>query len=44
MLVASTADQVLAKETSLQDAVDLLWEHPQVRAELVQLLVELDAR
>ncbi|MBB2989657.1 superfamily II DNA or RNA helicase/HKD family nuclease [Mycolicibacterium iranicum] len=44
MLVASTGDQVLAKDTSLQDAVDLVWAHPQVRAELAQLLIELDAR
>jgi len=44
MLVASLGDQVLAKEHSLQDGVDLLWAHPQVRAELTQLLVELDAR
>ena len=44
MLVSSLGDQVLTKEQSLQDAVDLLWSHPQVRAELAQLLVELDDR
>ncbi|UXA18802.1 DEAD/DEAH box helicase family protein [Mycobacterium sp. SMC-4] len=44
MLVASTVDQVLTKEASLQDGVDLLWAHPQVRAELVELLLELDDR
>ena len=44
MLVSSLGDQVLTKEQSLQDAVDLLWSHPQVRAELAQLLVELDGR
>jgi superfamily II DNA or RNA helicase/HKD family nuclease len=44
MFVASIADQVLTKHTSLQDAVDLLWEHPQVRVELAQLLAELDER
>jgi superfamily II DNA or RNA helicase/HKD family nuclease len=44
MLVASLADQVLTKEQSLQEAVDLMWSHPQVRAEFVELLVELDDR
>ena len=44
MLVASLGDQVLIKDHSLQDAVALLWSHPQVRAELAQLLVELDDR
>jgi hypothetical protein len=44
MLVASVGDQVLTKEQSVQDGVDLLWAHPQVRAELQQLLIELDER
>lgn len=44
MLVVSLADQVLTKARSLQYGVDLLWSHPQVRAELSQLLVELDER
>lgn len=44
MLVVSLVDQVLTKSQSLQDAVDLLWSHPQVLAELAQLLVELDER
>ncbi len=44
MLVAALGDQVLTKAHSLQDGVDLLWAHPQVRAELAQLLVELDDR
>jgi superfamily II DNA or RNA helicase len=44
MLVASLADQVLSKEHSVQDGVDLIWNHPQIRAELTQLLVELDDR
>jgi hypothetical protein len=44
MLVASLGDQVLTKEQSLQDGLDLLWAHPQVRAELAELLVELDER
>jgi hypothetical protein len=44
MLVASLADKVLTKQQSLQDGVDMLWYHPQVRSELAQLLVELDER
>lgn len=44
MLVASLGDRVLTKEQPLQDGVDLLWSHPQVRAELAQLLLELDER
>ncbi len=44
MLVASIGDQVLKKTETVQDAVDLVWSHPQVRAELAQLLVELDER
>lgn len=44
MLVAGLGDQVLTKDDSLQDGVDLVWSHPQVRAELAQLLVELDDR
>jgi hypothetical protein len=44
MLIASLGDQVLTKEQSIQAAVDLVWSHPQVRAEFAQLLVELDDR
>ncbi|MGO9222617.1 DUF3427 domain-containing protein [Mycobacterium sp.] len=44
MLVASLGDQVLNKDNSLQDAVNLVWAHPQVRSELAQLLIELDDR
>ena len=44
MLIGSLGDQVLTKERSLQDGVNLLWSHPQVCAELAQLLVELDDR
>lgn len=44
MLVAGLGDQVLTKTQPLQDGVRLLWTHPQVRAELIQLLVELDDR
>jgi superfamily II DNA or RNA helicase/HKD family nuclease len=42
MLVAQIADRVLAKGTTLQSAVDLLWEHPQVRAELGELFATLN--
>ena len=38
MLVANLADQVLKKDTSLQSAIDLVWAHPQVIAELTELL------
>jgi superfamily II DNA or RNA helicase/HKD family nuclease len=44
MLVASVADQALSKDDSLQDGVDLLWHHPQVRGELAELLGVLDDR
>ena len=38
MLVASMVDAVADRETSLQDATALLWAHPQVLAELRELL------
>ena len=44
MLAAQVADRVINKYTSLQHAVDLLWDHPQVRTELLELLAVLDAR
>lgn len=44
MLISSLGDQVLTNEQSLQDGVNLVWSHPQVCAELAQLLVELDDR
>lgn len=44
MLVASLADQALDKEASIQDAVDLVWSHPQVLAELAELFVVLGDR
>jgi hypothetical protein len=44
MLVASIADQALTKSAGVQDAVDLVWAHPQVRAELVELLGLLGER
>lgn len=38
MLTASLADQVLGANSTVQDAVDLVWRHPQIRAELAELL------
>jgi hypothetical protein len=37
MLVASVCDKVVAKTDSLEAGLALLWQHPQVRAELVEL-------
>lgn len=37
MLIASLCDQVLTKDDPLEAGVALLWQHPQVRAELVEL-------
>jgi len=37
MLVASVATQALAKDATLAEGVDLLWQHPQMRAELGEL-------
>lgn len=44
MLVASLADRAIVRGTSVQEAVDLLWAHPQVRAEVVELLQVLGER
>ena len=44
MLVAQVADRAMNKGTSLQEAVDLVWAHSQVRAELRDLLTVLDGR
>jgi superfamily II DNA or RNA helicase len=41
MLIAQIADRAINKDTSLQDAIDLLWAHPQIRAELLDLLALL---
>jgi len=38
MLVANLADQTLKKHTSVQSAIDLVWAHPPVIAELSELL------
>ncbi len=44
MLVASLSDQALDKTASLQQAVELVWSHPQVLAELTELFAVLDQR
>lgn len=44
MIVAQVTDQAINRETTLQDAVGLLWAHPQVRAELVELFGILEDR
>lgn len=44
MLVASVANGVLQKTDSLTDALQLLWNHPQVRAELLALFAVLSER
>jgi hypothetical protein len=38
MLVASVADTVLTREDDLDQGLSVLWSHPQVRAELIELL------
>jgi superfamily II DNA or RNA helicase len=37
MLVASLGDQALGKDASLQDGAHLIWKHPQILSELVEL-------
>jgi len=44
MLVASVADRALAKSQTLAEGAELLWAHPQVRAELGELLEVLAGR
>ena len=43
MLVAGLTDQAVPKGTSLQGAVDLVWAHPQVLAEISELSGALDS-
>ncbi len=38
MLIAGLVDQAVTKTTTLAEGCALLWEHPQVRAELLELL------
>ena len=44
MLVGTVTDQAVSKATSLADGCKLLWEHPQVRAEILELLDVLTTR
>jgi hypothetical protein len=44
MLVASLADQVVDKQSSLEAACQLVWSHAQVRAEMLELLAVLAGR
>lgn len=44
MLVASVTDRVIDKTTSLFDAAAMIWAHPQVRAELLELFDVLGDR
>ena len=44
MLVASIADQVVDKTTTLHQACHLVWQHPQILAELRELLPALQER
>jgi superfamily II DNA or RNA helicase/HKD family nuclease len=44
MLVASIADSALTTATTLEEACELIWSHPQVLSELLELVDVLDAR
>lgn len=44
MLVVSVCDQVLSKTDSLEEGVQLLWQHPQVLMELFDILEVLQER
>ena len=44
MFLASIGQTILEPAHSLQDAAELLWEHPQVRAEILELLECLERR
>ena len=44
MLIASVAQKAVTKATSLEEGCALLWAHPQVRFELMQLLEVLASR
>ncbi len=44
MLVASVADRAISKTTNLKDACEIVWAHPQVRAELLNLIEVLATR
>jgi superfamily II DNA or RNA helicase/HKD family nuclease len=44
MLLAQLGDQVFTKATSLQEGWERLWRHPQVRAEVAELMAVLRTR
>lgn len=44
MLIASVCDGAVSKEDSLSAGIEMLWQHPQVRAELAELLDVLQDR
>ena len=44
MLVAAVADKAVTKATTLEAGWDLIWNHPEVRKELLELLEVLEAR
>jgi superfamily II DNA or RNA helicase/HKD family nuclease len=44
MLVASVAETVLKRQDSLENAASLIWQHPNVRRELLELFDVLEAR
>lgn len=44
MLVASVCEQVLGNDDGLEEGLTLLWQHPQVRAELIELFDALEAK
>jgi len=44
MLIASVCDSVVTKDDSLEKGIALLWQHPQVRSELIELFELLGER
>ena len=44
MLVASLVDQVSPRDTTLKEGSELIWKHPQIRSELLQLFNVLKTR
>ncbi len=44
MLVAGLVDKTIDKSATLQEGLDLVWKHPQVRAELIEVLQLLRER
>ncbi len=44
MLMAAVTDRAIKADTSVQEALDLLWAHSQVRGELLELFGVLDGR